>query len=142
MSIEIRRAVRPPHRAALAESFTRAGYAVLVYDHRGFGGSGGGVRPDVDSWRQIADRSEAISFLETVPEVDVERIGVSSTSYSGGHVIVLGATDRRIKAVVSQVPTISDYEAGLRRVPGEAVAAMEARFNEDERGKLAGMEPL
>ncbi|GAJ91915.1 hypothetical protein [Rhizobium rhizogenes] len=43
---------------------------------------------------------------------------------------------------VGKVPTISDYEAGLRRVPGEAVAAMEARFNEDERGKLAGMEPL
>jgi phosphoglycerate dehydrogenase-like enzyme len=36
---------------------------------------------------------------------------------------LLGATDRRIRAVVSRVPTISGYEQGLRRVPPDAVAA-------------------
>jgi cephalosporin-C deacetylase-like acetyl esterase len=34
----------------------------------------------------------------------------------GGHAIVLGATDRRLRAVVAQVPTISGYQQGLRRV--------------------------
>ena len=58
-------------------------------------------------------------------------------SYAG-HVLVLGATDRRIRAVVAQVPTISGYEQGLRRVPPEAVAALEHQFDEDERAQLRG----
>jgi uncharacterized protein len=39
----------------------------------------------------------------------------------------MGATDRRIRirAVVSQVPTISGHEQGLRRMPPEAIAALE-----------------
>jgi hypothetical protein len=56
-------------------------------------------------------------------------------------VLVLGATDRRIRAVVSQVPTISGYEQGLRRVPPDAVAAREHQFDEDERAKLRGKPP-
>ena len=59
----------------------------------------------------------------------------------GGHVLVLGATDRRIKAVVSQVPTISGYEQGQRRVPPDAVAALEHQFDEDERAQLRGEPP-
>lgn len=59
----------------------------------------------------------------------------------GGHVLVLGATDRRIRAVVSQVPTISGYEQGLRRVPPDAVAALEHQFDEDERAQLRGEPP-
>jgi hypothetical protein len=69
------------------------------------------------------------------------RIGVWGTSYAGGHVLVLGATDRRIRAVVSQVPTISGYEQGLRRVPPDAVAALEHQFDEDERAQLRGEPP-
>ena len=59
----------------------------------------------------------------------------------GGHVLVLGATDRRIRAVVSQVPTISGYEQGLRRVPPEAIAALEHLFDEDERAPFRGEPP-
>jgi hypothetical protein len=38
------------------------------------------------------------------------------TSYAGGHAIVLGATDRRLRGVVAQVPTISGaaYERALQ----------------------------
>ena len=35
--------------------------------------------------------------------MDAERIGIWGTSYSGGHVIYLGARDERIAAIVSQV---------------------------------------
>ena len=34
----------------------------------------------------------------TLPEVDADRIGVWGSSYSGGHVLVVGAIDRRVKA--------------------------------------------
>jgi uncharacterized protein len=124
-----------------ARAFAEAGFVALVHDHRNFGTSDGAVRCDIDPWRQIADWRRAISFLESLPEVDSGRIGVWGTSYAGGHVLVLGATDRRIRTVVSQVPTISGYEQGLRRVPPDAVAALERQFDEDERAQLRGEPP-
>jgi hypothetical protein len=39
--------------------------------------------------------------------LDEQRIGVWGFSYAGGHALVLGATDRRIKAVYAQAPTVS-----------------------------------
>jgi fermentation-respiration switch protein FrsA (DUF1100 family) len=124
-----------------ARLFADAGFVVLLHDHRNFGSSGGGIRQDVDPWRQIADWRRAISFLESQPEVDPARIGLWGTSFSGGHVIVLGATDRRIRAVVAQVPTISGFEQGLRRIPPDAVGAIENAFSDDERAQFRGADP-
>ncbi|GAA2645385.1 alpha/beta hydrolase [Streptomyces lunalinharesii] len=124
-----------------ARAFAENGFVVLLHDHRGFGASDGVPRQDVDPWRQIADWRRAISYLESRPEVDPGRIGLWGTSYAGGHALVLGATDRRLRAVVAQVPTISGYEQGLRRIAPEAVAALEGAFDEDERAQLRGEAP-
>lgn len=148
---------RPPHPAItmahgfagvkehglerFAEAFAEAGFVVLVHDHRGFGASGGTPRSDVDPWVQIADWRRAISFLESQPVVDENRIGLWGTSYAGGHAIVLGATDRRLRAVVAQVPTISGYQQSLRRVAPDLVPALEASFTDDERRQFHGAPP-
>jgi uncharacterized protein len=124
-----------------ARVFADAGFAVLVHDHRGFGASGGSPRFDIDPWVQIADWGRAISFLESHPAVDPDRLGLWGTSYAGGHAIVLGATDRRLRAVVAQVPTISGYQQSLRRVPPDQVPALEARFIDDERRQFHGEAP-
>ena len=124
-----------------ARAFAEAGFVVLVHDHRSFGTSGGEPRGDIDPWRQISDWRRAISYLETRSEVDPARIGLWGTSYAGGHAIVLGATDRRLRCVVAQVPTISGYEQGLRRVSPDALPALEQAFSEDERALLRGEPP-
>ena len=124
-----------------AQAFADDGFVVLLHDHRNFGASDGDPRHDVDPWRQIADWRRAISFLESRPEVDAERIGVWGTSYAGGHAIVLGATDPRLRCVVAQVPTISGFEQGLRRVPPEAEAALEEAFADDDRAQARGEPP-
>jgi cephalosporin-C deacetylase-like acetyl esterase len=121
-----------------ARVFAEAGFVVLVHDHRNFGASDGSIRGDVDPWQQISDWRRAISFLESRPEVDGCRIGVWGTSYAGGHAIVLGATDRRISCVVAQVPTISGFEQGLRRVTPDMLPALEAAFSDDDRAQLRG----
>jgi uncharacterized protein len=124
-----------------ARVFADVGFVVLVHDHRGFGASDGQPRFDVDPWRQIADWRYAISYLESHPTVDAERIGLWGTSYAGGHALVLGATDRRLRAVVAQVPTISGYEQSLRRVAPDQVANLEASFIDDDRRVFAGEAP-
>ena len=124
-----------------AEAFAAAGFVVLLHDHRNFGTSGGELRGDVNPWTQVADWRRAISYLETRPEVDPTRIGLWGTSYAGGHAIVLGATDRRLRCVVAQVPTISGYEQGLRRISPDALPALERAFNDDERAQLHGEPP-
>ena len=125
----------------MAEAFAEAGFVVLLHDHRGFGDSGGEPRHDINPWQQITDWRRAISYLQERPEVDENRIGLWGTSYAGGHAIVLGATDRRLKAVVAQVPTVDGYASGLRRVAPEAVAELDARFAADERAQLRGEPP-
>jgi hypothetical protein len=124
-----------------AKVFAENGFVVLLHDHRNFGASDGEPRQDIDPWRQIADWRRAISFLESLEIVDSKRIGLWGTSYAGGHAIVLGATDRRLRCVVAQVPTISGYEQGLRRIPPEGVAALEEALAEDERAQLRGEPP-
>ncbi len=124
-----------------AKAFAAAGFVVLVHDHRNFGESGGEPRGDIDPWRQIADWRRVISYLETRPEVDPSRIGLWGTSYAGGHAIVMGATDRRLRCVVAQVPTISGYEQGLRRVAPDATPSLEQAFSDDERAQLRGEPP-
>lgn len=124
-----------------AAAFAASGFVVLVHDHRAFGDSDGVPRHDINPWQQIADWRRAISYLQSRPEVDAEWIGIWGSSFAGGHALVLGATDRRLKAVVSQVPTISGFETGRRRTPPESIAELERKFDEDERAQLAGEAP-
>lgn len=124
-----------------ARAFAAEGFVVLVHDHRNFGSSEGSPRHDIDPWRQIADWRRAITFLEMQPEVDPNRIGIWGTSFAGGHAIVLGATDRRLRCVAAQVPTISGYDQGQRRVSPDATAALESAFAEDEREPFRGGAP-
>jgi len=104
-----------------AEKFAKAGFAVLVFDYRYLGASEGEPRGQIFYFDQQQDYRNAITWMSLQKEVDSERIGLWGTSDSGGHVLHLGAFDRRVKAVVAQVPTINaryqnlDYEARERR---------------------------
>src|SRR5258708_23129661 len=87
-----------------AEVFVKDGLAVLVYDNRNFGDSDGELRLEVDPMAQVRDYQSAISFAQTLPEVDKNRIGISGTSYTGGHVLIVAAIDKRGECGVSQGP--------------------------------------
>jgi fermentation-respiration switch protein FrsA (DUF1100 family) len=93
--------------ASYAEAFAKAGFIVLVFDYRFLGASGGMPRQRVIPSEQQADYRNAITYMSRQPEVDADRIGLWGTSYSGGHVLEVAATDRRVKAVVAQVPAVN-----------------------------------
>lgn len=103
-----------PH---VAQLFADAGLAAILFDYRNFGASDGARRQHIDPNAQLEDYRNAISFAETLPEVDPERIGVWGLSYSGGHALILGATDPRVRCVSSQIPVVDGYR-NMRRVHG------------------------
>ncbi len=102
-----------------ADFFVEAGVACLIFDYRCFGDSDGEPRQHADPWMQIEDYRAAIDYAETLPEVDADRIGIWGISYSGGHVLILGAIEPRIKCIVSNIPLIDGAET-LRIGHGEA----------------------
>ena len=87
-----------------AEVFCEAGFAVLLYDHRNLGESAGEPRQEINPWAQVRDYRHALTWMEGRTEVQGERLGVWGSSFSGGAVLVLAAVDRRVKAVVANVP--------------------------------------
>lgn len=124
-----------------ADVFSAAGLACVVYDHRNLGASDGEPRLEVDPWLQVEGYRDAITFAGLQPEVDADRIGVWGTSYSGGHVLPVAALDKRVKAVVSQVPFISG-RANMRRVfREEEFEDLRRRFDADRVARFQGAEP-
>lgn len=124
-----------------AEKFAAAGFAVLLYDHRGFGASDGLPRHEANPWQQVEDFRHAITHARSLDGIDSERLGIWGSSYSGGHALVVAATDRRVKCVAVQVPTTHGTQAALRRVSGDAETALLARFATDRQQRAAGAAP-
>lgn len=100
------------------EALTERGFAVLVFDYRGFGDSEG--PQDIVSPRsQLADLVNAVTYLTTRDDVVAEAIGVfGSGGTGGGNAVLLAAADPRIRAAVSQVP-VADGRDWLHRMRQE-----------------------
>src|SRR5215472_14600959 len=134
-------AVKEMYLDSFAEVFAAAGLNVLVFDNRNLGASGGEPRQEIDPWAQVRDYRHAITYAGTRPEVDPGRIGIWGSSYSGGHVLVVAAIDRRVKAAVSQVPLISGH-ANLRAlVRADLIAGYRELFDADRLARFQGKAP-
>ena len=96
-----------------AEELNAGGFVSLTMDFRGFGKSEG-VPGEVIPYLQIYDASNAISYLQSRPEVNPDKIAVLGVSLGGGEVAYIGARDRRVKAVASMV-LVGDGERRMRR---------------------------
>jgi fermentation-respiration switch protein FrsA (DUF1100 family) len=134
-------AVKEMYLDAFAEAFAQAGLGALVFDHRNFGASDGEPRQEVDPWAQVRDYRHAITYARTRGEVDRDRIGIWGSSYSGGHVLVVGAIDRRVKCVVAQVPLVSGHENARRLVRSDFVAQAIEAFDADREARFRGEAP-
>jgi pimeloyl-ACP methyl ester carboxylesterase len=124
--------------APFAEVFSDAGLACLVYDHPGFGTSDGEPRYEVDPFAQIEGYRDAITFAQTLDGIDPTRIGIWGTSYAGGHVLVVAATDRRVRAVVSQVPTTNGWGNFRSLVPTVMLPLVHEAIAADRQARACG----
>lgn len=131
-----------------AERFAEAGYFVLVFDYRGWGDSDARwvrdetaadpkarreLREVVDPLDQATDIVNAIHWAMGEPMVDVNRVGLWGTSFSGGLVVYVAARDPRIKATVSQVGYFGDL---LTNYPPDALARARSDATRRARGEI------
>ena len=119
-----------------AKHLTNAGYAALSIDYRTFGESGGEPRGRLFPLEQVEDFRNAISYLETRKEIDPERIGIWGTSFAGGIVIYTAAVDRRVKAVVAQVPIVNGRRWMQTLRTSEQWLGLMERLKEDRRRRF------
>ena len=104
-------AVKEQGLSDFAERFVAAGFVTLVFDYRYFGDSEGEPRSQVFPLEMVEDYRNAITWVSDQPEVAPQRIGIWGTSYSGGLVLYVATFDKRVKAVVAQVPSAVNPES-------------------------------
>ena len=124
-----------------AEVICNGGVAALAYDHRCLGSSDGQPRQDIDPITQARDFRQAITFTQSLKEVDADRIGIWGSSYTGAQVLMLGAVDRRVKALVSQVPLISGFRNLLRAIPYDSYPDLLRMLDAERVHLLSGGKP-
>jgi fermentation-respiration switch protein FrsA (DUF1100 family) len=134
-------AVREMYLDEYATAFAEAGLNALVFDNRNFGASDGEPRQEIDPVQQVRDYRHAITYAVGLPEVDRGRVGVWGSSYSGGHVLVVGAIDRRVGAVVAQVPLVSGYENIRSLVRSDFIGGFREQFDADREARGRGEAP-
>ena len=118
-----------------AARFAERGLVALAIDYRTYGYSGGDVlllepdtsndtravwekdariqikRTNLNNFRETEDFRAAISYLQTEPGIDPERIGIWGSSNGASVVLMVAALDARVKAVVAQVGAASGLGA-------------------------------
>src|SRR5690348_6577659 len=134
-------AVKEMYLDRFAEHFCAAGLAAVVFDNRNFGASDGEPRQEIDPWQQVCDYRHAITWIRRQPQIDRDRIGVWGSSYSGGHAIVVGAIDRRVKCIVSPVPVVSRSRNLKRLVRADMAAPLREQFDADREARFLGAPP-
>lgn len=112
--------IRDAGLPAFAERFAKEGYAVFYFDYRGFGDSEGQPRHWVSPKRHIEDWQAALAFIQTLPNMNTQRIALWGYSFSGGHAIQTAAKHPNIEAVVLQAPHVS----GLSSLTGVPLAKL------------------
>jgi uncharacterized protein len=121
-----------------AEIFRAAGLAVLLYDHRGFGDSGGEPRLQINPWIQARGYLDAISYGRSLEGVDPGRVAVWGDSLSAGVALAVAAVDDRVAALVAQVPAMgrelppADPDGYLYRALKETILSGAVEPSEEE----------
>jgi len=134
-------AIRALRLAAYAERFAEAGFAVLVFDYRGWGDSPGQPRRVLDIGGQQDDWRAALAYARALDGVDSTRVVAWGTSFGAGHVLSIAAKDHGLAAIVTQVPHISGPASAFARSP-VLVARLVFAGLRDQLGAAFGRQPL
>ncbi|MCW2984395.1 MAG: alpha/beta hydrolase [Conexibacter sp.] len=136
---------KEPGTDRIAARLNEAGFAVLAFDYRHLGESGGQPRQIADFGRQREDLHAAIAFARTLAGVDPARVAVWGFSSSGGHVFPVAARDPELAAAIAHAPLADGPAAfpnALRHQAPTAALRFFGRAIRDAVGLRLGREPL
>ncbi len=118
----------------LADYLTRRGIAVLRYDDRGVGGSGGDYASA--SIQDFAtDAESALEYLFSRDDIDGSRVGLIGHSEGGLLVYMIAGSRDDVAFIVSMAgPTVLGYDAlsEQRRLLNEAFGGTEETYRQNE----------
>ncbi|GIX41799.1 MAG: alpha/beta hydrolase [Leptospiraceae bacterium] len=89
-----------------AHEFAQLNFNVFMFNYRGFGNSEGKVKHLVDHRKHIEDIQNAIKFIGYLKNINTNKIILWGSSYGGGHVLTIAAKNKKIYAVIAQVPFV------------------------------------
>lgn len=136
---------KEPGTDRFARRFHDAGFTVLAFDYRRFGGSGGSPRQIINIREQLDDWRSAITYSASLPEVDPARIALWGFSLAGGHVLAIAADNPAIAATIAQTPLADGQAAApnaLKHMTRSAVLRLLSRAVRDGLGALVGRQPI
>ncbi|MEV0093657.1 alpha/beta hydrolase [Streptomyces sp. NPDC050738] len=136
---------KEPASDLFAARFNDAGFAVLAFDNRRFGESGGTPRQIVRIDEQLADWDAAIAYAASLPDVDPDRISVWGFSLAGGHVFRVAADHPQLACAVAQTPLADGFALAPHALRAMTPLAMLRLFGlgiADALGGLLGRQPL
>ncbi|HEY8860653.1 MAG TPA: alpha/beta hydrolase [Candidatus Limnocylindria bacterium] len=100
------------------EAFTAAGFAVLIFDYRGFGDSEGDRGTISPAW-QLEDWRNALAYMRSRDDMDPARAAIfGSGGTGGGNAVLVAAHEPAVRATISQVP-VADGRDWLHRMRQE-----------------------
>lgn len=103
-----------------AQKLADKGIAALAFDFRHFGESGGEPRQIESPTAKTRDIVNAVTYLQSLPAVDAERIGGFGICASAGYMAMAVAADSRLKAYVAVAPWLHDADLVKTVYGGEA----------------------
>lgn len=118
------------HPERFARTLVPQGFACLSFDYRGFGASEG-ERGRLVPQDWVADVRAAVSFMESLADVDTERIALLGWALGGGVVIAEAADDPRVRAVVACNPIADGHRSTQAMHSEEDWAALLRRIAAD-----------
>ncbi len=120
-----------------AQKLADRGFLALAFDFRNFGESEGEPRFYESPVLKIEDIRSAVGHLETLPEVDAERIGAFAVCASAGYALEAAAGDPRIRAIVTTAAWLHDREAVKRFYGGTEGVAQRIAAAQDAKRRYA-----
>lgn len=123
-----------------AKRFASAGYAVVLFDYRYWGGSTGRPRELISLKDQLDDWRTMISHVKQRKSIDTKRVVLWGTSLSGGYVLTLASQLPNIQAVMVQVPFVDGAESA-KLYPLQSLPKALKLSSQDYMGSKVGLSP-
>ncbi|MBD0404496.1 alpha/beta hydrolase [Flammeovirga sp. EKP202] len=131
-----------------AQKLADNGFITLTFDFRNYGESEGEPRFWENPTMKVEDIKNAVTYLETLPEVDESKIGTFAVCAGSMYTLMAAAEDQRIKAVVTAASWLQDGEAvklfygGEEGVNAKITAAQKSKNKYKSEGKVDYIETI